>query len=55
MNGASFSSYGMSQQKEEFLILGAGEEAEEGQFTEYPPLTLLRNLRAYPANSGLKC
>lgn len=36
MNGASFSSYGMSQQKEEFLILGAGEEAEEGQFRVSP-------------------
>lgn len=31
MDGASFSSYGMSHQKGEFLILGAGEEAEEGQ------------------------
>lgn len=43
MNGVSFSNYGMSQQKEEFLILGAGEEAEEGQFTEYPQLTVTQS------------
>ena len=35
MSGASFSSYGMSQQKGEFPILGAG----EGQSPEYEPLT----------------
>lgn len=39
MNRACASSYGMSQQKEEFLIPGAWEEAEGGQLTEYPPLT----------------
>lgn len=43
MNGGSFSSSGMSQQKEAFLILGAGEEAEEGQFTEYPQLTVTQS------------
>ena len=48
MDGASFSSFRMSQQRE-FLILGAREEAEEGQtVTPFP------NHEAHPANFKFK-
>lgn len=47
LNGASFSSYGMSRQKGSFLIPGAGR-------CRVRPAPLAFPARAHPANSGLR-